>query len=109
MALDRILEILKVRTGRKFYKRIADDHLDTGSESKPITANAAYFELRLPEMFLCNTSEFGRSFVPLVMMASEFNYDGHSQSLPFLSCNDILRDIDKYVKDKSITRGAVPC
>lgn len=104
MRLDDLLDHLKSPAQRKFHARIRDDHvLDKGYQVRLIAPNAAYFEIRLAEMFLSYRSEYGRSFVPLAVMASEFAYDGTSRSFPFFVGSDLLRDLDAYVKGEDVS------
>ena len=104
MRLDDLLEHLKSRAQRKFHARIGDDHvLDEGYRARSIAPNTAYFEIRLAEMFLSYRSEYGRSFVPLAVMASEFAYGGTSRSFPFFVGSDLLRDLDAYVKGQDVS------
>lgn len=104
MSMDKLVEIFKKRARRTFHARIRDDHvLDPGFQAGPIQPNAAYFEVRLREMFLSYHSEYGRSFVPMVIVASEFSYGGAVRSVPYFVGTDLLRDIDAYVKGEDVS------
>lgn len=104
MLFDNLLELMKTRAQRTFHARIRDNHvLDEGYQAGPIAPNAAYFEIRLAEMFLSYRSEYGRSFVPLAVMASEFVYGGTRRSFPFFVGSELLRDLDTYVKGQDVS------
>jgi hypothetical protein len=103
MPLDDWLEFLKKRAQRKFNARVQDDHvLDAGYRSDPITPNEAYFEIRVSEMFLSYKSEYGRSFVPFTVLASEFVYDGKRRTFPFFVGSKLLQDVESYVEGKDV-------
>lgn len=104
MSMDKLLEILKKRSRRTLHTRIRDDHvLDPGYQAGPILPHAGYFEVRLAEMFLSYRSEYGRSFVPMVVVATEFGYGGEVRSVPFFVGTDLLRDLDAYVKGEDVS------
>ncbi|HOB98653.1 MAG TPA: hypothetical protein PKM43_07900 [Verrucomicrobiota bacterium] len=98
------MEHLKSRAKRKFHARIRADHVaDVSCHAGPIVPNSAYFEIRLADMFLHYRSEYGRSFVPLAVMASEFAYGGTNRSFPRLVGNDLLGDLAVDVKREDVS------
>ena len=104
MLFDDLLERMRTPAKRKFHATIRDDHvLDEGYQARLIAPNAAYFDIRLTEMFLSYRSEYGRSFVPLAVMASEFAYGGTSRSFPFFVGSELLHDLDAYVKGQDVS------
>ena len=86
MRFQDLLELLKTSARPKFYRRLRDDHvLDADWQPRLVQPNKAYFEVRLAEMFLHNKSEYGLSFIPFTLVASEFLYGGKRQAFPLRS------------------------
>jgi hypothetical protein len=103
MSLNDWLELLKKRTKRRFYTRIPDEHiLDTGYQPIPIVPKEAYFEIRVAEMFLSHKSEYGRSFVPFSVVASEFSYGAKRRTFPFFVGSKLLHEIESYVQGSDV-------
>ena len=103
MGFQDLLELLKTPNRPKFYRRLRDDHvLDENWQARVVRPNKAYFEIQLAEMFLHNRSEYGRDFVPFTLVASEFLYGGKRQAFPFFVGNQLLRDVESYVKGQDV-------
>lgn len=101
---------------RKFYGTVPDSQIrDASYDPKPVTKDKDYFSIRLCEMFLKNKANFISGFVPMAITLNIFDYAGAKRSIPVLVGNQMLREIEQYVKNQDIEFknvpiiGPVPC
>ncbi len=104
MAIGEMLQIFGKQPGRrKVYAIVPDSQvLDVGHAPDVIAPQGAYFEVRVAEMFLRHRSEYGRAFVPLTLVRSDFVYDGGRRVFPFFVGNELLGDLDRYVEGEHV-------
>ncbi len=60
-------------------------HVDRGAElGEPFQPGAHYFQVRVNEMFLAYSRQWFSEYDPLVFVVSEFIYDKHVETLPYI-------------------------
>jgi hypothetical protein len=79
-----------------------------GMEAADIKPNAFYFDIRLSELYLRNSVQAGRSFVPRALTITECLYgNGKKLTLPIAVGEHILSEIEELVdvgnKDKAVS------
>lgn len=80
----------------------------------PMEPNKSYFQITLCEIHLKDQRELWRTFVPLGLAVSDFYYGGEKHSVPFIVGNNMLREVDDYLKGayvdfrNTLVAGPVP-
>ena len=102
----------------RFYGRIPGSHvLDQEITTHIIEPKKSYFEVRLSEMFLRDKRQYWTTYIPFVVVLTEFLHDHETaqasrEALPFLVTNHLLGNVEKYVGDDHVeyrnTRVAGP-
>ena len=94
---------------RKFYAIIHDEHIqDPNHEPIALTSNKDYFRIRLCEMFLKNKTNYISGFIPMTIALNMFDYAGKACTVPVIVGNQMLSDIEKYIKNEDIEFRNVP-
>lgn len=102
MLFDLFGDILREKTVPKFSCRVEDKRIIDESYAPTVfEPDKSYFQIRLAEMFLHEKTVYGRGFVPLCVLLTDFIYaaagrEAQRQTFPFYASNQIL-GLDKYV------------
>ena len=98
MGIGQLIDLLARKpTVSKCYCQIPPKNvLDEGFVTEKFAPDKAYFEIRLPEMFLRDKREYTREFIPLSVAMTEFLYSGDTRSIPFFVGNNLLQRIENY-------------
>jgi hypothetical protein len=96
-------DVLKQKTVRKYSGRLDDQRvIETSYAPRVFEPDNSYFQIRLAEMFLHESTVYGVGFVPLCVLLSDFIYaapgkEAQRQTFPFYAGNQILKGLDQYV------------
>ncbi|MDD2903823.1 MAG: hypothetical protein PHU44_15460 [Syntrophales bacterium] len=103
MLFELFEKIFKKKTVRKFSDRLEDQRVDeAGYSPKVFEPDKSYFQIRLAEMFLRESTVYGMGYVPLCVLLSDFLYaepgkETKRQTFPFYAGNQILKGLEQYV------------
>lgn len=95
-------DILSKKTIPKFSCRLDDQRVIEENYAPTVfEPDNSYFQVRLAEMFLHESTVYGRGFVPLCVLLSDFIFaaagkEAKRETFPFYASNQIL-GLDKYV------------
>ena len=101
-------EVLKQKTVRKYSGRLDDQRVIEASYAPRVfESDKSYFQMRLAEMFLRESTVYGVGFVPLCVLLSDFIYavpgkEAQRQTFPFYAGNQILKGLDQYVEKEYV-------
>jgi len=102
--------VVEKQATKRFYHPIPDGNvMDESFSPQYFEPGTSYFEIELAEMFLRDERRYWRTFVPLTIVISEFICGGkptgeadRRQTVPFFVGNELLKEIEKYVKGEHI-------
>lgn len=72
-----------------------------------IVADEHYFEVRVSEMFIAKERQYWKRFVPLVLVVTEFNYDGQKRVVSRFVGNKTLKGVGDITKQGRIDQRNV--
>jgi hypothetical protein len=100
---ELIKRVGRTPTERKFYCTISPRQVvDANFSADIFIPEKSYFEIRLAEMFMRDTREYLRQFIPFQVALSEFIYDGAIRAIPSFTGSNLLNKIEQYVKDQYV-------
>lgn len=73
--------------------RIRDDHVESPVVGAPILKDEHYFQVRVNELFLSDRRQWWREIDPMVFFVTEFTYDKHEETIPFVVGPQIMKKL----------------